>query len=337
MHKNMSTGNNGGNIFQNLTNQYTLSRTLRFELKPVGKTKRLVRQIKEGRDFESPLVPLISEDENRAKAYKETKKLIDKLHQKFLKFALDKENIPTEEEKEFKEKITRFYDIYEKDKKDSELVQIQKELAETLIRVLDADARKFEEAFLRIKKEYLQTAKKELEEKIGSLEALSKELIDKIKQTIGSQTGITGKEKEQQDGLDQKIKQLKANKKRCETTLKFTFDKSSKLYDKSENTFCLLYIYYAEDEEAIAQVKQFEGFRTYFKGFNENRANVYNIEGKNKKDSWHFLSTSIAHRIFEQNLKFHSDNIVKWKKIKKSRRRKSGKPTTKRMGLERSA
>ena len=63
-------------------------------------------------------------------------------------------------------------------------------------------------------------------------------------------------------------------------------------------------------EKALKLLETFDNFYTYFKGFEKNRANVYNT-----KD---FISTSIAYRLFEQNLPFHFLNVEKWERIEKS-------------------
>ena len=43
---------------EHFINQYKVSKTLRFELRPIGKTKELIRQIKEDNDTDNPLHPL---------------------------------------------------------------------------------------------------------------------------------------------------------------------------------------------------------------------------------------------------------------------------------------
>lgn len=60
-----------------LTGIYSLSKTLRFELKPVGKTKEHIQ--KKG---------LISQDEQRAEEYKKVKGIIDEYHKAFIKMCL---------------------------------------------------------------------------------------------------------------------------------------------------------------------------------------------------------------------------------------------------------
>ena len=103
-------------IWDKFTNQYSLSKTLRFELKPVGKTEELVRRIKEEKDFSSDLAPLILEDERREKAYKKVKRLIDDLHREFLCFALSDENISQFQRDNLSNEIKLFYDEYSKGK-----------------------------------------------------------------------------------------------------------------------------------------------------------------------------------------------------------------------------
>jgi len=65
------------NILKPFTNKYSLSKTLRFELKPVGAT--LTNIEKKG---------LVSEDENLAVSYKKLKKVIDEYHKDFIGLAL---------------------------------------------------------------------------------------------------------------------------------------------------------------------------------------------------------------------------------------------------------
>lgn len=64
-------------MFENFTNQYQLSKTLRFELKPVGKTMQYIQER-----------GLLNEDEERAEDYKKVKKIIDDYHKEFMHNAL---------------------------------------------------------------------------------------------------------------------------------------------------------------------------------------------------------------------------------------------------------
>ena len=66
-----ATGDNSQKacIWDKLTNQYNLSKTLRFELRPVGKTKENIKN-----KVNLAGLNLIREDEARAKDYKKIKK-----------------------------------------------------------------------------------------------------------------------------------------------------------------------------------------------------------------------------------------------------------------------
>ena len=74
--------------FDNFTNLYELSKTLRFELRPVGKTSEL---LKEQRVF--------AKDKKVLENYKIAKKYFDKLHRKFVRDALNDAGLDFEEYK----------------------------------------------------------------------------------------------------------------------------------------------------------------------------------------------------------------------------------------------
>lgn len=60
-----------------LTGLYSLSKTLRFELKPIGKTLSFIE--KHG---------LLEQDKHRAGSYEKVKKIIDRYHKAFIEEAL---------------------------------------------------------------------------------------------------------------------------------------------------------------------------------------------------------------------------------------------------------
>lgn len=64
-------------MLSNFTNQYQLSKTLRFELKPVGETLKHIE-----------LKGLLAQDETRSQEYQEIKVIIDKYHKAFIEEAL---------------------------------------------------------------------------------------------------------------------------------------------------------------------------------------------------------------------------------------------------------
>lgn len=64
-------------------------------------------------------------------------------------------------------------------------------------------------------------------------------------------------------------------------------------------------------EQILKLLNTFDGFTTYFSGFHENRANVYDTSNDIKK-------TSIAHRLFVENIDFFIENMERWKKVQRS-------------------
>jgi len=60
------------------TNLYSLSKTLRFELIPQGKTLEHIQD-----------KGLLSQDEQRAESYKKVKKIIDEYHKAFIQQSLE--------------------------------------------------------------------------------------------------------------------------------------------------------------------------------------------------------------------------------------------------------
>jgi CRISPR-associated protein Cpf1 len=62
----------------------------------------------------------------------------------------------------------------------------------------------------------------------------------------------------------------------------------------------------AENKEEKKAIQAFKGFTTYFKGFQENRKNMYSEEDK---------STAIAYRIINENLPLFIENIARFQKV----------------------
>jgi CRISPR-associated protein Cpf1 len=68
---------NKNNIFDNMTNLYSLSKTLRFGLRPDAKTKEHLQ-----------LSGILTRDKERDEDYTTIKPLFDKLHDKFIQESL---------------------------------------------------------------------------------------------------------------------------------------------------------------------------------------------------------------------------------------------------------
>ena len=73
---------NQASLFSNFTNLYSLSKTLRFELKPVGDTQKILDQNH-----------VFDDDEKIAKNYKEAKKWFNKVHREFIDASLKQTTI----------------------------------------------------------------------------------------------------------------------------------------------------------------------------------------------------------------------------------------------------
>ena len=86
--------------FEQFTHLYPLSKTLRFELRPVGAT---LARIKEGGFLEN--------DNHRAESYKKVKKLIDEYHKHFIEQALGDFSL-TENETEGSKCLNSYLETY---------------------------------------------------------------------------------------------------------------------------------------------------------------------------------------------------------------------------------
>ena len=84
--------------FEDFKRLYPLSKTLRFEAKPIGAT--LDNIIKSG---------LLDEDEHRAASYVKMKKLIDEYHKVFIDRVLDNGCLPLKNEGQ-NNSLTEYYD-----------------------------------------------------------------------------------------------------------------------------------------------------------------------------------------------------------------------------------
>ena len=101
-------------------NLYPVSKTLRFELKPIGKTKENIEKSN-----------LLMEDAKRAADYKIVKGLIDRYHKQFIKSRLWNLELPLENEGK-KCSLEEYRDLYELKKRDAEQEAIFTEVKDSL-------------------------------------------------------------------------------------------------------------------------------------------------------------------------------------------------------------
>jgi CRISPR-associated protein Cpf1 len=110
--------------YQDFINLYPLQKTLRFELRPVGKTLENIK-----------IAEILEHDEDLAAKYKIVKNIIDRFHRKHIDEALSLAN--------FKDNIsllTQYKELYvkkDKDEKDKkQLSEIEKDLRKLIVNVL---------------------------------------------------------------------------------------------------------------------------------------------------------------------------------------------------------
>lgn len=219
--------------FDQFTNLYSLSKTLRFELKPIGKTLDTMR---ENLRYDGSLQTFFA-DKEIEDAYQTLKPIFDKIHEQFITESLESE---TAQKIDFSEYLEKYHN---KDKLNFKILQN----SEKVLR----------EAFEKI---YAKTA-----------------------ENLRTQTG---KNKKNKDIFIEKGYKILTEKGILEY-IKRNIDLFSEIKSK---------------EEIEKALKSFEGFFTYFNGFNQNRENYY----ETKKEA----ATAVATRIVHNNLPKFCDNII---------------------------
>nr|6I1L_A Chain A, CRISPR-associated endonuclease Cas12a [Francisella tularensis subsp. novicida U112]6I1L_D Chain D, CRISPR-associated endonuclease Cas12a [Francisella tularensis subsp. novicida U112] len=220
-------------IYQEFVNKYSLSKTLRFELIPQGKTLENIKAR-----------GLILDDEKRAKDYKKAKQIIDKYHQFFIEEILSSVCIS-------EDLLQNYSDVYFKLKK-SDDDNLQKDF-----------------------KSAKDTIKKQISEYIKDSEKFK---------NLFNQNLIDAK-KGQESDLILWLKQSK--------------DNGIELFKANSDI--------TDIDEALEIIKSFKGWTTYFKGFHENRKNVYSSND---------IPTSIIYRIVDDNLPKFLENKAKYESLK---------------------
>lgn len=132
--------------FEQFTHLYPLSKTLRFELRPVGAT---LAKIKEG-DF-------LENDNHRAESYKKVKKLIDEYHKHFIEQALGDFSL-TENETEGSKCLNSYLETYIQLYRSSRIEDAEKKAFEKV----QAEMRKFIAKTLKGSEAYKRLFKQEL-------------------------------------------------------------------------------------------------------------------------------------------------------------------------------
>lgn len=217
-------------MFDNFIQQYPLSKTLRFELKPQGETKENIHK-----------AGLLSKDYQRAVDYKRAKELIDEYHKKFIITSLQAVDIDWEPLKK------ALYNFQESQKT------------------------------LSVKKNNKNVSEKDIDSTIKNFEKTHKDLtIIQTKSRVALATFFSN-----------------------QTLYKDMFD--AKILTKILPEFLT-----GRDIDKNL-ILSFKGFTTYFKGFHENRKNIYSSDEKN---------TGFAYRAVNVNFPKFYDNMFKYQTIR---------------------
>lgn len=163
---------------RNFTRVYPLSKTLRFELRPIGRTLEFITSS-----------GLLEQDQHRAESYVQVKKIIDEYHKAFIESVLDEFKFHENEGK--KDSLEEFYTYYMCKSKD----EVQKKLFEEIqgkLRKQIADAFAKDDRFKRIDKKEL--IKDDLMAFVEKLE--ERQLIEEFKDFTTYFTGFHEKPEE---------------------------------------------------------------------------------------------------------------------------------------------
>lgn len=129
---------------KNFTNKFQLSKTLRFELIPQGKTLEHIE--KKG---------LITQDEERAESYKRMKETIDKFHKYFIELAMNNVQLNQENLEAFKDLYFSSFERKKEDRFKKEIEKLQSDLRKEIAKGFNTGEAK--EIYSKINKKALFT------------------------------------------------------------------------------------------------------------------------------------------------------------------------------------
>ena len=267
------------------TKKYSLSKTLRFELKPVAETKNHLKKF-------------IDLDTKRAKDYKELKKIVDEYHKVYIEAVLSAPNILNEEE------LKEFYNLWS--------IKNNKENKDLLDKIN-------EKYNFKLKKNY---GNKEVIEKMEN--HFRKQIVEKFKNSTQflkdffDQADIENL-KSFLESFDKNLhKEFIKNEDRSLLASYLEKPKESKKDFLEEVIFKKEFIKHIlpvwlkksslkDKEQKIQTVKEFNSWTSYLQGFYENRKNMYSDKEQ---------GTAIVHRIINENLIKFFGNLQSYEKIK---------------------
>ncbi|MDD4180160.1 MAG: type V CRISPR-associated protein Cas12a/Cpf1 [Victivallaceae bacterium] len=276
----------------NFTNQYQLSKTLRFELKPVGRTAEWIEKhdiigVKGDK--------LTGKDAKKAEHYKYAKRMLDAMHRIFIEDALGL----IADEKLLNQLKNKFTEL-----QNQEEIKIDKDLQNIFKDILDVTANRWIAEYQQEMPQFWREDIAELEKKLA---------VEKDNQRKkGFQSAIKAVQKK----IDASDKVIKKNN----IEVMYSNEDALTLLEWKIRSG-VVQVTFKELEQAdnnnpipayilCEYLRTFNKFYTYFAGFNENRQNVYDLSGEK--------STSIINRSIKDNLAFHFANLKKWQTIRQS-------------------
>ena len=152
-------------LFSKFTNKYSLSKTLRFELKPMTETKDHLKEF-------------VDSDEIRAKEYKELKKIIDEFHKDHIENTLSSKNIL--ENKDLN-KLYKLWNLRDDKANEKEIEDLQKKLRKQIVVHFESANHLLKSFFETAEEERLEAFLKSFDKKLyeGFSEKKDKRILNK--------------------------------------------------------------------------------------------------------------------------------------------------------------
>jgi len=232
-------------VFEKFTRKYSLSKTLRFELKPVGKT---LENMRDHLEYDETLQTFFK-DQRIEDAYQILKPKIDMLHEQFIGMALEGGHAKELDFSEYFRIRKQLFNLKKnKSSKEKETINLENSLDKEGDKLRSAFGEIYSYAGEKWKEQYMQGSKSERYEwKVGTSVAKGPAVL------------------------------------KSKDMLRVVGDKHT-----------------AQDIQDALKV--FQGFFTYFGGFNQNRQNYY----ETKKEA----ATGVATRIVHENLPRFAENVM---------------------------
>lgn len=283
-------------VWNKFTNLYALSKTLRFELKPYGEKLNengkkdengipaTLYHLRKNMQFDKELQTFLK-DQDIEDAYQVLKPVFDKLHEDFINNSL--ENVDNKKLLSFDNYLQLKKDLLQINRKDNESNYQRKE------KEFETEEKRLRSIFENIWKNEGERFKNKVGKDDRGIDILKE---DGYK--ILTEAGI--------------LKYIKMNidefsKLNLNTREEISYKKNSKDVEVQKRSYM---VEKSDLEKALGTMGSkgvFDGFFTYFSGFNQNRENYYSTEEK---------STAVANRIVGENLPIFCDNILVFEKRK---------------------